>query len=75
MGIFAVKTFANCPKTEKFVKVFNHERFPLYGIGPLRTLTDKTKIASRRMLNLLTTLNNVHLVADTFGVMQTSWPA
>ena len=29
---FAVKTFANYPKTSKFAKVFTCERFPLYGI-------------------------------------------
>ena len=32
MRIFAVKTFANCPKTAKFVKVFTCERLPLYGM-------------------------------------------
>ena len=31
MKSFVVKTFANCPKTAKFTKVFTHERFPLYG--------------------------------------------
>ena len=31
MRIFAVKTFANCPKIAKFAKVFTRERFPLYG--------------------------------------------
>ena len=30
MQIFKVKTFANCPKTSKFAKVFTRERFPLY---------------------------------------------
>ena len=32
MKIFAVKTFANCPETTKFTKVFTREKFPLYGI-------------------------------------------
>ena len=32
MKIFAVKTFANCPETVKFTKVFVCERFLLYGI-------------------------------------------
>ena len=31
MKIFAVKTFANCLETAKFVKVFTLEIFPLYG--------------------------------------------
>ena len=31
---FRVKTFANCPKTAKFAKVFTRERFPLYGMLP-----------------------------------------
>ena len=31
MKIFTVKTFANCPETAKFVKVFTCEGFPLYG--------------------------------------------
>ena len=29
--LFAVKTFANCPETVKFAKLFTCERFPLYG--------------------------------------------
>ena len=32
MKIFAAKTFANCPETVKFVKVFTCERFPLYSV-------------------------------------------
>ena len=32
MKIFAVTTFANCPKTAKFAKVFTRKRFSLYGI-------------------------------------------
>ena len=31
MNIFPVKTFANCPETAKFAKVFTCKRFPLYG--------------------------------------------
>ena len=31
INVFMVKTFANCPETAKFVKVFTRERFPLYG--------------------------------------------
>ena len=31
MKIFTVKTFAICPETAKFAKVFTHKRFLLYG--------------------------------------------
>ena len=33
--IFAVKTFANCPETVKFAKVFTRETFLLYGIDAI----------------------------------------
>ena len=40
--IFVVKTFANCPETAKFAKVFTRERLPLYGITlNVRKLTGK----------------------------------
>ena len=64
MKIFEVRTFANCPKTVKFAKVFIRERFPLYGSEYSRSHFIQEKTFNQFRLRLIVV--GIEYTADDF---------